>query len=100
LKPETDLVILINVRPVALVPGPYGAAYMDFSSYTTQLEEYNRAHSHNILKKAAAYLKPLNFTVKAISLRGDAREELVRKVDELHVDMLIIGSRGLGAIKR
>lgn len=32
LKPETDLVILINTRPVAVVPGPYGSAYMDFSS--------------------------------------------------------------------
>ena len=90
----------MNVRPMAIVPGPYGAAYMDFTSYTTQLEEYNRSQSHSILKKAAAFLKPMNFTVKAISLRGDAREELSRKVDELHVDLLIIGSRGMGAIKR
>ena len=100
LKPESDLVVLMNVRPIAVVPGPYGAAYMDFSTYTTQLEEHNRTLSHNILKKAAAFLKPLNYTVKAISLRGDARDELTRKVDELHVDLLIIGSRGLGTIKR
>jgi nucleotide-binding universal stress UspA family protein len=100
MKPETDLVVLINVRPVAVVPGPYGAGYIDFTSYTSQVEEYNRAQSHSVLKRAAAYLKPLKFTVKAISLRGDAREELVRKVDELHIDLLIIGSRGLGSIKR
>ena len=32
LKPASDLVILMNTRPVAVVPGPYGSAYMDFSS--------------------------------------------------------------------
>ncbi|CAG8528474.1 10562_t:CDS:2, partial [Diversispora eburnea] len=36
----------------------------------------------------------------AIALQGDAREEIVRKVSELNADGLIIGSRGLGVIKR
>jgi nucleotide-binding universal stress UspA family protein len=100
LKPDSDLVVLLNVRPIAVVPGPYGAAYMDFSSYMMQLEEHNRVQSHNILRKAAAHLKTLGFALKAISLRGDPRDELTRKVEELHVDLLVIGSRGLGAIKR
>jgi nucleotide-binding universal stress UspA family protein len=33
-------------------------------------------------------------------MRGDARDEIVRKVAELNADGLILGSRGLGAIKR
>jgi nucleotide-binding universal stress UspA family protein len=33
-------------------------------------------------------------------MRGDPRENLVRKVIEVHSDILVIGSRGLGAIKR
>ncbi|RKP27970.1 hypothetical protein SYNPS1DRAFT_11889, partial [Syncephalis pseudoplumigaleata] len=38
--------------------------------------------------------------VKAIALRGDARDELVRKSAEVHADVLIMGSRGLGVLKR
>ncbi len=33
-------------------------------------------------------------------MRGDAREELVFKTDQLKPSMFVIGSRGLGAIKR
>ena len=33
-------------------------------------------------------------------MRGDARDEIVRKVSELNADALILGSRGLGALKR
>lgn len=33
-------------------------------------------------------------------MRGDAREELVRKVSELDADAVIMGSRGLGTFKR
>jgi len=33
-------------------------------------------------------------------MRGDARDELVRKVDELNAEALVIGSRGLGVFKR
>jgi nucleotide-binding universal stress UspA family protein len=33
-------------------------------------------------------------------MRGDPRDELVRKADELQAAALIVGSRGLGAFKR
>ena len=100
LKPETDLIVLLNVRPVPVVyPGP-SSVPMDFSGYLALLETQNRSTSHDILKKAAEYLKPKKFTLKAISLSGDARDEIARKVDELNADLLIVGSRGMGAIKR
>ena len=92
--------LLLICRQPAVVPGPYGSAYMDFSNYIVQLEEQNRSASHTLLRKAAAQLKQEKFAVKAISLRGDAREELTRKVQELNVDLLVIGSRGLGTMKR
>ena len=33
-------------------------------------------------------------------MRGDPRDEITRKIQELNADVLVVGSRGLGAIKR
>ncbi|CAG8518005.1 9819_t:CDS:2 [Diversispora eburnea] len=76
LRKESDLVVLVNVRPIPMTPGPY----MDFSEIIKTLEDQQRQET--------------------IAMRGDARDEIVRKVSELNADGLILGSRGLGAIKR
>ncbi|CAG8550765.1 12472_t:CDS:2 [Ambispora gerdemannii] len=102
LRKETDLVVLVNVRPITSIPGPYaiGAAYMDFSDVVLNIEEQHRANSHQLLQEYALKLKQQNFACKAIAMRGDARDEIVRKVEEVCADSLVIGSRGLGALKR
>ena len=33
-------------------------------------------------------------------MRGDARDEIVRKIRELNADIVVLGSRGLGTLKR
>uniref|UniRef100_A0A1D1Z533 Universal stress protein A-like protein n=1 Tax=Anthurium amnicola TaxID=1678845 RepID=A0A1D1Z533_9ARAE len=102
LRKESDLIVLVNVRPIPSVPGPYaiGASYMDFGEVVTSLEEQHKVASHTLLQDYAAKLKAQNFACKAIAMRGDAREEIVRKVAELNSDALVIGSRGLGVLKR
>ncbi|CAG8691185.1 10386_t:CDS:2, partial [Dentiscutata erythropus] len=103
LRKDSDLVVLVNVRPVPMVPGPYaaiGASYMDFTEVITSLEEQHRVSSHTLLQEFAAKLKNQGFACKAIAMRGDARDEIVRKVSEVNADALIVGSRGLGALKR
>ncbi|CAG8526419.1 10450_t:CDS:2 [Funneliformis mosseae] len=103
LRKENDLVVLVNVRSIPTVPGPYaaiGASYMDFSEVVTSLEEQHRLSSHSLLQDFASKLKAQNFACKAIAMKGDARDEIVRKVAELNADALVIGSRGLGALKR
>ncbi|RIA99104.1 hypothetical protein C1645_747966 [Glomus cerebriforme] len=102
LRKESDLVVLINVRPIPSIPGPYaiGASYMDFTEVVSSLEEQHRLASHSLLQEFAAKLKAQNYACKAIAMRGDARDEIVRKVEELDGDVLVLGSRGLGALKR
>ena len=36
----------------------------------------------------------------AISIRGEAREELIRKANEIQADVIIVGSQGKGFVKR
>ncbi|CAI2173252.1 2433_t:CDS:2 [Funneliformis geosporum] len=107
LRKENDLVVLVNVRSIPTVPGPYGklpgpyaaigASYMDFSEVVTSLEEQHRLNSHALLQEFASKLKAQNVP---IAMKGDARDEIVRKVAELNADALVIGSRGLGALRR
>lgn len=105
LKPETDLIVLINVRhnePDALAATAFGTVdYME-SAYSTQLEAEEKKRAEDILKKSVAYLKSVNskFIVKAFAMVGDPREELVLKTREVHADIIIVASRGMGAIKR
>lgn len=66
----------------------------------TWLSIQNRKESHSLLHYYVDILKHQGFNAKAIALRGDPRDELVRKVKELHADTLILGCRGLGMVKR
>lgn len=104
---ESDLLILANVRPFPgydLSSGSLGAPYMvvgtSYADLYNSMEEQHRLESHALLKTFADKSKIRGIATKAIAVRGDAREEIVRKVVELGADTLIMGSRGLGALKR
>ncbi|KAJ3415905.1 hypothetical protein HDV05_003746 [Chytridiales sp. JEL 0842] len=102
INPAHDLLVLINVRPYVSTPGPYGALYMDFSEFIVSAEEAAREEAHILLQDLAriAKRKHSGLAIKAIAIRGDARDEIVRKINELEADALIMGSRGLGPISR
>ncbi len=53
-----------------------------------------------MIRHFAADLIKRKIKCKGIALRGDAREEIVYKVDDIKADVLVIGSRGMGALKR
>ncbi|KMS94750.1 hypothetical protein BVRB_015640 [Beta vulgaris subsp. vulgaris] len=38
--------------------------------------------------------------VETLIFEGDPKEEICKAVEQVHMDMLVIGSRGLGGIKR
>ncbi|KAJ3415468.1 hypothetical protein HDV05_004910 [Chytridiales sp. JEL 0842] len=96
---EGDMVILLNARPIIATTGKLMLKSTD--TLATQ-EAEARAESHQLLQRSAQRIRARvpAVAVQAIALRGDARHELVRKVDEMNVDAFIMGSRGLGALKR
>ena len=107
-KTGQDLVVLVTVREPVLVPGAYG--YMDFGDYIAEAEEQSRLRAHALIKKYGQQLlkhfgldsatTQNGLTVKGIVMRGDPRDELVRKAHELNATALVLGSRGLGTFKR
>ncbi|KAJ3251473.1 hypothetical protein HK104_007369, partial [Borealophlyctis nickersoniae] len=110
LDPARDLAVLVNVRAAPMVPGALGGVYMDFSGtekergavtdYLLQFEEKFRTEAHQLLQYYASQVKKRGVAVKAIAMRGDARDEILRKTTELNADALVLGCRGLGAIRR
>ncbi|KAJ3057277.1 hypothetical protein HK097_009936 [Rhizophlyctis rosea] len=105
LNPKKDLLVLLNVRSITALPGGFGSAYMDYSEYYTQMDEKARSDAHHLLQYYAAAARQNKvrrafLAVKAIAMRGDPRDELVRKAKEVNADAVILGSRGMGAWRR
>ncbi|KAJ3102559.1 hypothetical protein HDU97_000428 [Phlyctochytrium planicorne] len=99
LRPLTDLVVLVNVRPLLATPGPFGSVY-DFQEFILTAEEQQRTESHRILQDFVRLLRKNKICSKAIAMKGDPREEIVKKAEEILPDSVVIGSRGLGPVKR
>ncbi|KAJ3107246.1 hypothetical protein HDU97_004666 [Phlyctochytrium planicorne] len=99
-KPESDQIVLLNVRPAVSLPAVYGTLYVDFGKEFEQIEAANKKESHDLLRAYAQKLPPNKYNVRGVALRGDPRDELAYKVEDVKADMLIVGSRGLGAFKR
>ncbi|KAI9338448.1 hypothetical protein BDR26DRAFT_1008158 [Obelidium mucronatum] len=64
--------------------------------------EANRMEAQALLKNYVGLVKVANIDVplRAILLRGDVRTQLCDVADELKADLFVIGTRGLGALKR
>ena len=95
-----DLCILLHVRPEVAVSAPYGLGYVDLGDAIYHMEKQERNNSHLLLKDLAGEVKRHGIPVRAIALRGDPRDEILRKASQLHASLLICGSRGLSALKR
>ncbi|KAI9204035.1 uncharacterized protein BJ171DRAFT_558772 [Polychytrium aggregatum] len=99
LRAAQDSVVLINVRPLAVQLG-YPTALGDFGAEYQSIEDANREASHELIRKTAKKFVEKDIPIRGIALRGDAREELVAKIDELKAQLVIIGSRGLNTVSR
>ncbi|RKO83529.1 hypothetical protein BDK51DRAFT_33794 [Blyttiomyces helicus] len=96
-RKETDRVVLLNVRAVPVPPFDYGFFAVDVGY---AIEDCNKLTSRSLLQDLARKVVDAGVDCRAIALRGDARAEIVAKVEELGAVMLVMGSRGMGAIKR
>ncbi|KAJ3022295.1 UNVERIFIED_CONTAM: hypothetical protein HDU68_009227 [Siphonaria sp. JEL0065] len=99
---DTVEFILLNVRPFA-VPEyfihpskhvPSAATDLD-EEYVETVETFNKEKSHDILMSSASKVSAKGFAYKAIALRGDPRQEILKAVQTIKADCLVTGSRGL-----
>ncbi|KAJ3149846.1 hypothetical protein HDU86_006802 [Geranomyces michiganensis] len=106
LNKSTDQVVLLNVRDVVNVPASFGLVYLadirgaEPLDWLDETEKEYMEASHKLLKYYGNRILKAGIKCRAIALRGDPREEIIHKTAEINADMLVIGSRGMGTIKR
>ena len=85
---DTDLIILVHVRSEA--------------EYSIETESSSKGRSEKIISADIDFLKAIDkkIAIKAISLVGDARDEICNVAKAFKTDMLIVGSRGISPVKR
>ncbi|KAK1389758.1 Adenine nucleotide alpha hydrolases-like superfamily protein [Heracleum sosnowskyi] len=79
----------------AAEPGVYAA--------NTVVESARKGQSKlaaGILDRAVKLCKEKNVKAESLLLEGDPKDMICQIVQEIHVDLLVLGSRGLGMIKR
>ncbi|KAL0346932.1 UNVERIFIED_CONTAM: hypothetical protein Scaly_1709200 [Sesamum calycinum] len=98
---EPNTITLVNVQPVFqpfIYPaGPVVYATPAVIDSVKKAQEQNAA---NILARALRICKDKKVKAETLILEGDPKDRICQVAEQLHVDLVVVGSRGLGTIKR
>ncbi|KAI9361142.1 hypothetical protein DFJ73DRAFT_773497 [Zopfochytrium polystomum] len=97
-RPADDKIVLATVRPSVDLRGAYVGSLV--VPGFKDADEALRKESHDLLLKLAKTLPAEKYNVHGVALRGDPREELLFAATDLNADILVVGSRGLGPLRR
>lgn len=86
-------VYLVTVQPEAVLYGE-AALYVDLA----KLEQAQREFAERILAQAEAVFMHAGIAYQKEVLRGDIAPAIVRRAEELGCDVIVMGTRGLGAL--
>lgn len=90
---------MVNVRNMDASIGSFVHPTRIVEEFDPKNEE-QRAASVELLKGCVERLREQQIACQAVALVGDPKEEIIRKVKEIRADVLLMGSRNLGAVKR
>ncbi|KAI8338093.1 hypothetical protein BC941DRAFT_452105 [Chlamydoabsidia padenii] len=99
LQPHKDMVVLINVRKIDASIGSYVHPTRIVEEFDPQ-NKASRNASIALLKEYIQWFRQRQIACQAFALAGDPKEEIIRKVKEIRADVLLMGSRNLGPVKR
>jgi nucleotide-binding universal stress UspA family protein len=103
---KEDQVILIHCRNISIAAthqNQFDSTGGDFLMDTDDIlkfDTYYKEASVDLLETAAKRFKSHGIHVRAISVMGDAREEIEKLVPYLNADFVVMGARGMGVVKR
>lgn len=90
--------IAAGLNPGAIPFG--GPSEFEVPAFTAAIEAHQRRITKAILDHAFEICAQKNVKVKTQVVVGDPKEKICEVVEELHADLLVMGSRAFGPIKR
>ncbi|KAB1200299.1 Universal stress protein A-like protein [Morella rubra] len=101
---EVGMMVLVHVQQpfqqYVFPAGPGGAAFYATSSVVESVRKAQEENSAAILSRALLMCKNKMVKTETLILEGDTKEMICQAVEQVHVDFLVVGSRGLSKIKR
>ncbi|XP_059631262.1 universal stress protein PHOS34 [Cornus florida] len=112
-SPDSDsdsggsLVILHVQSPPSITTGlspgaiPFGGPIdLEVPAFTAAIQSHQKRITEAIIAHALQICSDKNVNVKTQVVVGDAKDKICEAVEELHADLLVMGSRAFGPIKR
>lgn len=90
--------IVAGINPSAIPFG--GPSDIEVPAFTAAIEAHQKRITQAILDHALEICAKKNANVKTQVVIGDPKEKICDAVEEMHADLLVMGSRAFGPIKR
>ncbi|XP_018434855.1 universal stress protein PHOS34 isoform X2 [Raphanus sativus] len=102
---EGGLLTVVHVQSpshhfAAFPAGPGGATVYASSSMIESVKKAQQEASAALLSRALQMCRGKQIRTETMVLEGDAKDIICQAVEQMHVDLLVVGSRGLGKIRR
>ncbi|XP_057498026.1 uncharacterized protein LOC130782653 [Actinidia eriantha] len=95
----TVLHVMQPFQPLILPAGP-GAAAFATPSMVESVRKAQEENAANILSRALHMCKHKMVKAETLILQGDPKDMICQAAEQMQVDFVVVGSRGLGKIKR
>ncbi|CAH2053982.1 unnamed protein product [Thlaspi arvense] len=102
---ESGMLTVVHVQSpfhhfAAFPAGPGGATVYASSSMIESVKKAQQETSAALLSRALQMCRAKQIRTETLVLEGDAKDMICQAVEQMHVDLLVVGSRGLGKIRR
>jgi nucleotide-binding universal stress UspA family protein len=91
---ESEVRVLHVLQPIAISAAPQ----MD-PMYTPELQDQG-GEAKKLVERVVAGLRSAGFQAESMLVKGDVRETVVEAAENWHADLIVVGSRGKGGLRR
>jgi len=74
--------------------------YESTYAYIDELEDYLKTQSHSVAKETEARFQQAGIQTQSTVIKGDPAQTIINVSEEKHCDLIVMGSRQMGVVRR